>query len=800
MVKDRGDQKGKRRRSGFSKIDTMLARMIGHSKGQFIAVLTIITMGVATFTALNMTSINMDHTVEAYYTENNFADLFLETGAVPSQEVKRLADIDGVKQAMGRVTVDVPMITENENERVNLRLVTTTGKDDELSKSTLLQGKMISGSRNEILLIDQFAKARGISVGDKIKIQAGGVQYTLEVAGIVANPEYIYLMENAQSIVPDDKTFGVGYVSEEFGQQAAGLSGSDNQILISYEDGADEEALIDNVEDAIHGYGVRQTIKQKDQLSNSVIQQELTQLNTMANSIPIVFLLVAGLILMMMLSRLVKKDRIKIGILKAIGYSHRQVLFHYVKYALISGVLGGAAGSILGMALAGGMTRLYLRYFNIPLLRIEFYYSFLIYAMVLSAVFCTLSGLIGARGVLKITPADAMRAESPKAGKRILLENIPFFWRRLSFSNKMISKNIFRNKKRTAFVLTGIAVTYAMMLFTATMPDVMDQMMNEHFTEFQKMDYNIGFRTPVPKSAVRDMEHLIKADNIEGKLEYPFELANGSKKQAVSIIGLDSDTKFYSFHDLNGEKVEVPKNGMLISENLAKSLNIGKGDLVRVKSYIPNRDDAYIQVKDVIRQTLGMNAYMEIGAMGDTLLEKNVINGVYADSRDPDINRELLRASNVASIMSTADMRDMYDEYMTMTLLSTGFMLIFAGILGFCIVYNATVVSLGEREMEFSSLRVLGFSKMEIFLMIVRENNIITVLGVLAGIPLGYLLSVYSSAAYTTDIYTIDMSPTWSALIAAGVFTVVFVFLAQLATYRKIKKLDFLQALKSRES
>jgi putative ABC transport system permease protein len=793
------NRKARKNRLRLSKIDTMLARMIGNSKGQFIAVLTIIVLGIATYAAMNMTSINMDNTVETYYRQNNFADLFLEAGAVPGQEAERLGSIDGVKQAMGRVVLDVPMITDDENERITLRLVTTTGKEDEISKSTILKGKTISGN-SEAMLSEQFAEARGIGVGDEIRVQTGGVQRTLEVTGIAANPEYIYVMENAQSIVPDPAAFGICYVSEEFGQQAAGLPNSFNEIVIRYEDGADEDAVIEDVENALHLYGVKQTIKQKDQLSNAVIQQELTQLNTMANSIPIVFLLVAGLILMMMLSRLVKKDRVKIGILKATGYSNSQVLLHYVKYALVSGLLGGTGGAVLGMALAGGMTRLYLDYFNIPLLRIEFYYSFLGYSILLSTVFCAASGLIGARGVLKIAPADAMRPESPKAGKRILLEKISFFWKRLSFSSKMISKNIFRNKKRTVFVLTGIAVTYAMMLFTATMPEVMDQMMNEHYEEFQKMDYNIGFRTPVPEDTVRDMEHLIDVQYIEGKLEYPFELTNGSKKQAVSIIGLSRDTKFYTFHNTKGVQTEVPANGMLISENLAKALDVGKGDLVRVKSYIPNRDDIYIPVTDVIKQTLGMNAYMEIGAMGETLLEKNVINGVYANSKDPDINKELIRAANVASIMSIADMKAMYDEYMAMTLLSTGFMVIFAGILGFCIVYNATVVSLGEREMEFSSLRVLGFTKLEIFFMIVRENNIITVLGILLGIPLGYLLSVYSSAAYTTDIYTIDMSPTFNALIQAGVFTVLFVLLAQLATYRKIKKLDFLQALKNRES
>lgn len=784
----------------LNKTDTMLVRMIGRSKGQFFAVLTIIIMGIATYTALNMTSVNMNNTVETYYKENNFADLFLQTAAVPGQETEQLADIEGVKDAVGRVTMDVPMVTDNENERVNLRLITTTGEEGELSRSTILKGNMISDSGNEALLIEQFAKARGIGVGDEIKIQVGGVQRTLEVTGIVANPEYIYLMENTQSIMPDEENFGICYVSEKFGQQAAGLPGSFNEILIRYEDNADEDALIDDVEDALDLYGIKQTVKQKDQLSNAVIQQELVQLDTMANSIPILFLLVAGLILMMMLSRLVKKDRIKIGVLKAMGYRNSQVLLHYVKYALITGISGGIVGSVLGMALAGGMTRMYLSYFHIPLLRIEFYYTFLAYAVLLSAVFCALSGTIGARGVLKIAPADAMRADSPKAGKRILLERIPFFWKRLSFSNKMISKNIFRSKKRTLFVLVGITLTYAMMLYTATMPDVMDKMMNEHFIEFQKMDYNISFLKPVPKNTARDMEHLIKADYLEGKLEYPFELTNGNKEQAVSIIGLDRHTKFYSFHDVNGQKTEIPKRGMLITENLAKALAVEKGDLVQIKSYIPGREDVYIQVKGIVKQTLGINAYMDIDTMGETLLEKNVINGVYADSKDPDINEKLIRAANIATIMSIADTRAVYDKYMTMMNLSIGSMVVFSGILGFCIVYNATIVSLGEREMEFSSLRVLGFSKLEIFFLIVRENNIIMILGILLGIPVGKMFSEYSSAAFSTDIYTIDMTPTWNALIMAGVYTIGFVLLAQLATYRKIKKLDFLQALKNRES
>lgn len=789
-----------RNKHRLPKIDLMLIRMIRHSKGQFIAVLTIITMGVAIFTSLNMAAVNMNNTVDTYYKQNNFADLFIQTVAVPYQKVKQIEGIRGVDQAMGRITLDVPMITDNHNERVNLRLITTTGEEDEINRSTLLEGKFISDSGREALLIEQFAKARKINPGDEINVQIRGKQYTLEVAGIVANPEYIYVMENTQSLLPAEKSFGICYVTEDFGQQAAGLNGSYNELLIRYDVNADEELLIDDIENALDLYGVKQTIKREDQLSNAIINQELDQLNMMASTIPILFLLVAALILMMMLSRMVKRDRIKIGVLKSIGYRDRQVLFHYVKYSFIAGVIGGAAGAILGMLIAGAITRLYLEYFHIPMLRVEFYYSYLIIAIILSAAFCIVSGLIGARGSLKIAPADAMRSEAPRQGKRILLEKIPFFWKRLSFSSKMINKNLFRNKKRTMFVMAGISLTYAMMLFSTSMPGVMDQMMNEHFREFQRMDYNIGFTNPVHYNTVRDIEHMINADYIEGKLEYPFELTNGNKKKAANIIGVSRDTRVYTFIDNTGNKINLPAQGVLVTENLARALDVEKGDLIQVNNYIPNREDVIVQVKGIIKQTLGINAYMDIDKMGNMLLEKNVINGVYINSSDPDINEKLIKAANIGSVMSIADMRSVYEQYMTMIIVSIGIMIVFSGILGFSIVYNATIVSLSEREMEFSSLRVLGFSKWEIFMMIVRENNILMILGIGFGIPLGFIMAEYSSAAFSTDIYTIDITPTLTALVFAGIYTVICVFLAQLATYKKIQKLDFLQALKNRES
>lgn len=362
------------------KINTMLFRMILKSKAQFFAVLVVIIIGICTFVSLNMTGINLGQTVETYYKDNEFPDLFLGATRVPYKKVEELTLIEGVDKAMGRISLDVPVVTETMDERVTIRLITTKGKQDELSKPTFIEGGPLSHRGKEILLLQQFAEARNITIGDEIKVQVEGLQQSLEVVGIVANPEYVYLIENVQSMLPSEGSFGVGYISESFGQQISGLLGSYNEVLVQYAGNVDEEALIDKIQEKLDSFGLKQVVKQDEQLSYALVSEEVKGINTMAESLPLLFLFVAGLILMMMLSRMVKKDRIKIGVLKAMGYSRLQILSHYVKYALVAGVIGGLLGSVMGMFLAGALTKMLLQFFNIPLLKLEFYYSYILAA------------------------------------------------------------------------------------------------------------------------------------------------------------------------------------------------------------------------------------------------------------------------------------------------------------------------------------------------------------------------------------------------------------------------------------
>src|SRR5665647_3019603 len=265
-------------------------------------------------------------------------------------------------------------------------------------------------------------------------------------------------------------------------------------------------------------------------------------------------------------------------------------------------------------------------------------------------------------------------------------------------------------------------------MFTMTMPDIIDEMMVEQFETVQTMDYNVSFTTPVLKSAERDMRYELSGSSyVEGRIEYPFEISVGNKSKTVIIIGIKQDSQMMQLSNLNGNAI-IPGGGqILLTENLSNILNVNIGDRVFVESYIPQGKDCYLVVQDIVKQTMGMNAYMNIDDMGDCLLEHGIITGVYINSQDPQIVSTLRKMDNVSTLLSSQDMKDMYMEYMGLMIIMLGMMVFLSGILGFCVVYNATIVSLGEREMEFSSLRVMGFAKNEIFKMMLWENTIISI-------------------------------------------------------------------------
>ena len=414
----------------MTKMDTMLFRMIKNSKSQFLVILVIIVAGICIYTSMGMVSDNLFHTVNSYYEETRFPHLFVHVESAPVGQIDSLRQIDGVNEVTGSLVMDVPVLTDKGERRKILRLITVgEGLNEKLSKPTLLEGRTISDTGKEVWLAGQYAEANRIEIGDDIGVQISGRNHTLKVVGIVANPEYIYMVENVQSIMPDESNFGVCYMSEAIGRIIMGDSQNYNYIRMEYETDADDEKIIRAVEKRLKPFGLQGIVERENQLSNVVVQEELLNIGRISDYLPILFLVTAGFILIMILSRIVKNDRLKIGVLKSIGYQNRQILLHYMKYAILAGLIGGFVGAIIGMVLANAMTGLFLEYFHLPMLKFQLDLTYLISAVLLTTVFCVLSGLLGGKGVLKITPAEAIKEEAPKSGKPIILEGFSPLWK-----------------------------------------------------------------------------------------------------------------------------------------------------------------------------------------------------------------------------------------------------------------------------------------------------------------------------------------------------------------------------------
>lgn len=778
----------------MKKLDLRLLRLIKNSKGQFIAITVLIIIGLITYTGLSMAAINLEDSIDTYFTKMNFSDLFIEGIELTPEDIDKVENVSGVKAAEGRIVLDVSLQAE-EGEDAKIRIISKE-KDKEINKLYTVKGDT-DIKEEEILILKQFAEARGLDVGDEIPLEIAGKTHKFSIKGIVSSPEYIYLMENEQSLLPTPDKFGVGYIDEEYLQDMLGYGDIYTEALVTTEETEDLDELKEDIEEELKGQSIRRIYTREDQLSNRMVHEEIKGLKQVSSSIPVLFLGVAAIIIAALISRMIRNDRMSIGVMKSLGYDNKKILSHYTKLSLSLGLIGSVIGIILGSLLANEMAKLYLQFFNIPFLEGRFYPEFTLYGILISIIFCVLAGLWGARKVLKIDPAESMRPDPPKKGGRVFVDRIGFIWSRLSFSEKMVFRNIFRNKKRFIFLTLGIAITFSIVLMPFAMLDAMNTMFDKHYTQFQTMDYNVNFNRPLMENVIDEIKEKVDVDEIENKVEYPFEIINGEKKKVVNIIGLEENTKFYQFTTEKGEDIDLPKEGILLAEGLAKVMDIEEGDTVEIKTFNENDDNIKVKVKGIIRQSLGSNGYMDISQVRDDLIGSDISTGIYINS-DDDVKDRLGGLEYVSFIQSTEDMINVYKEFTDLIIAALAVMLLGGGILGFVIIYNSTIMNIAERRLEFSSLRVLGLSKKEIFKVVTKENAIMTITGILLGIPLGIYMIRFLEDMYSTDIYSLRVDISLLSYIAAIASTTVFIFIAQLATYRKIKNLDFIEALKNR--
>jgi len=780
-------------------------REILGNKMAYVACAIVVIIGLAAYTSMQMAKDSLFIARDKFYTEFHLADGFAGVkNGVPYSQVEKLKDIPGIDQIQGRMVEDVRVISLDKDKNIFLRLVSLKEhKPYALNGIKLLKGSFPEENSKALLLADKFFSAHGLSLGESLTVIIEGKKVDLKIAGTGQSPEYVYAIRNMQNIYPDPQTFEVAYMPYEVMESLFARKGMVNDISFTLKPGFEFEDVEQPLETGLEKYGLESLVARKDQLSSAMLAEELKQLEKSSQTVPVLFLSIAAIILYIMLKRIVESQRGQIGTLKAFGYRNNEILLHYLSYGLIVGLTGGVLGGFSGTALANSMTKLYQQYYSLPDLAGRFLLKYFLSGVMLSVSFSLFAAYQGTKSILKLKPVDAMRPPAPSFKSKSRLEQIPGFWAAFTVQGRMAVRNMIRDKGRSFFTFIGIVFTFSMMASVWSMYGLMDVLVLDQFTKVQKYDLKISFARPLPLSeVVRELQSNKGVKRIEPLVEVPVTLQKEYRKKDVVALGLTPDSELYTPIDKQGNRIRLPQDGMLLSEQIAGKLEAKVGDRIRLESVWAGESPVYVHVAGIIPQYLGSNVYMNQKALLALLRQGNITTSALI-SMDHQWLPELKERYNTSRYIGNMEERqqsiDLYEKIMGTSKSMFWVMALLGVITGFAIVYNSSIITLAERERELASLRVLGMRPGEVMEVVSVEQWFIGVSGILVGIPVAFAMNKGIASGVSSDLYTLPAITTPPALFLALLGTVLAIWFAQLWVFRKIEKLDLVGVLKERE-
>lgn len=784
-----------------------LLRNISQSKGQFLAVVSVIMLGIIIFVTMSSTYYNLRNSQTNFYQVTNFADYYYQVVRAPEQVVKEIENIAGVKKATGRIFFDTAILKED-NKRATARIVTyPLPMDDELNTILLKEGQLFTGetidSSIEINTNPGYVEANKISWGDKVTVIYEGKPLDLKVIGTADSPEFIYPIKDISDLLPDHESFGIFMLSLYEGQQIFNYKGQINQVIVEFWPNANINETNLKIEETLRPYGLLTSYPREDQLSHALLQMELDSIKNLTTSLPIIFLLIAAMIQFIILRRMVRNQRAQVGILKALGYSNGKIIWHYSSYALLVSFLGAFIGVSLGWFLAGLLTDYFLVFFNLPLSSETFNLQVIFYSFLLSIGVGLLAGYTAARSVTKIQPAESMRPKPPNKTTRSLVEKWSYLWSKLTTDWKISLRNISRNRGRFTLNTMGVMFAIGLLVVSYFMNDAVDYMKNTYYKE-QKYDYMVRFDKPIKEgeaNTIANIDGVIKAESF---LELPVRLTYQGKSTEDLISAYHPQMSLKRISNESGEKLFIPDAGLLLSHNQAKKLGVAVGNDIEVETLLANSPSSrsLVRVVGISHQLFGSANYMDLSSANSLLGEKSLISGLMLKMETGKahiIEEELNKMLNIYAISSLQKELANFDANMGAVVVSVSIMVLFAVILGFAIVYNASLMAFVERERELASLKVIGYSNQQLAAILGKENLLQGIFGIILGLPLGRLLAVTFIGSIETDLYSFPVIIYPLTYVFSCLTAIFFIIIAHRLAIRGIKKINLVEVLKNRD-
>jgi putative ABC transport system permease protein len=783
-------------------LDRKLVRDLWEMKGQALAIASVIAAGVTMFVTYTSNFDSLQRTRASYYQRARFADVFASLKRAPNNLRERIAAIPGVEAVDTRVVATVTLDVPGLEEPASGRLISLPERGRPLLNDVhLRRGRWVEPTRpDEVLASELFVEANGFHPGDRVAAIINGRKRWLTIVGVALSPEYVYAIKPGD-LFPDRRRYGIFWMDGRALASAFNMEGGFNDVALALARDASARQVITDLDRLIEPYGGLGALEQSLQVSAWTLEQELSQLQTFGFILPLIFLGVAAFILNVALTRALALQRPQIAALKALGYSNRELGWHYVKWGLAIAACGAGAGVVAGAWLGSAMISLYNVYFRFPILEYHLSAGVAVQALTGSLVVAALGARSAVMRAVQVPPAEAMRPEPPARYRQSRLER----WRALgrTMASRMIVRNIERQPVRSAISIVGIAFAVAVLFVGLSFMDVMDALINEQFVQAMRQDATVTFVEPRSGRAVHDVEHLPGVMDVEPLRSVPARFRARHRSRTLAISGVPEAPHLNRIVDRAGTPVTVPASGLVLSRMLGDILDVSPGDTLQVEILEGRRPVRELPVAALVDDTMGLQAYMRLDAVSRLLREGRTISGAAMTVDSAALQRFYREVKGMPAVAGVAlrevTLQNFRDTMAETMYISIFFNVVFAGIIAFGVVYNSARVSLSERSRELASLRVLGFTRAEISLILLGELAVLTVLALPLGAGLGYLLGQLIMSGFNNEIYRLSFVAAPATIAWSFLIVIAAALLSGLLVRRRLDHLDLVAVLKTRE-
>lgn len=783
-------------------------RDIKQNLSQFITIFLMVLIGVMVYVGIEAYMDGMTSAADNFYKNNNIQDLNV-MGNLSDKDLDKIKSLDNVKDAEKKLVVNA-IDKDNKDKTYLLSFIDSNN----ISKFHIMDGEKFDVNKKGAWVDNFYAEKNNLKVGDTIKIKYDTFSLEEKILGLINVPDHIYDVKDESELVPNRENFGFVYLSVNeipesyikdlvmkemkitdekiFDKYVKDFNYKEyipyNYIMVDVNKKKNVTSVKEDIEDNVSN--AKAIVKIEDTLSYQRYQGEIDEGASYVGIFSGLFLFIAMLSVITTMTRVVKKQKLQIGTMKALGIKNSKIVMHYVGYGFFVSLAAAIVGIILGKYFIGTFfLNMEMDYFEVPngvpvVKPLSYLVAFLVVMVVSFITYLT------CRKELFKKPAEALRNEVPNVKVSSLNLSTKGIFKKLNFSSKWNYRDILRNKFRTVTAVVGIVGCCMLIVCAFGMLNSMN-----HFIKLQFEDlYNFNYKLSL-KENIKDDELKVLTDKYGDNTSetLTIETKIGKEREANTIFVTNAGN-LVRFQNKNGEFIKVNKNnGVYVTRKLADQKNLKVGDTIKWHIY-------------------GVNKYYEskiVGLTKDPQVQNLTMTKEYLESLDIDYKPDSLYTNtdlkgikdikNVSLVQDINELKNSLESMLSMMKSMIMLIIVFAIGLGAIIIYNMGILSYSEKQYQFATLKVLGFSDKKIRKIFVQQNNWITVLSIIIGLPTGYYMTSWIFKSVIADNYDLSAYINLSTYLITIIGTILVSIIVSRMLSKKVNKIDMVSSLKANE-